>query len=220
MLMKEFLMLSVLAFGVALTPAESIAAWPGSVYRKLLGPYPARGTVEEAQDLEVLLKHQENRTEEECRLASLESKASLTNFFGKHHGLLSQKELKRLKFTLLIPLARTGINISLAKRTFKRPRPYLTWSELNPCIAREKSTAYPSGHATLARVYARLLSKIYPERAEAFMNRANEAAKFRVIGGVHHPSDIEAGKKLGDRVASRILKSKEFAKMMEELHAP
>lgn len=218
-IMKQFLALGLLSLSIALAPSESMAAWPGSVYRKLLGPYPAHGSVEEAQDLETLLQYQENRSEEECRLASLESKASLATFFGNHHNLLTQKELKGLKITLFIPLVRAGINIGLAKRTFKRPRPYLHWQELTPCIAREKSTAYPSGHATLSRVYARLLSKIYPERAEAFMKRAEEAARFRVLGGVHHPSDIAAGKKLGDRVASRIIGSKEFVGMLKDLKA-
>ena len=96
---------------LSLTFALSATAANPFNYKKLLGPYPAHGSVAEARDLEILLKFQENRTEEECRLAGLESKASLENFFGKHHGLLSSKELKRLKVTLLIPLVRSGINI-------------------------------------------------------------------------------------------------------------
>jgi acid phosphatase (class A) len=59
----------------------------------------------------------------------------------------------------------------------------------------------------MSRILARVLSRIYPDRAAAFMQRADEIAKNRVLGGVHHPSDIEAGKKLGDLVANKMLKS-------------
>jgi acid phosphatase (class A) len=209
----------LLFFGLNLSNgfSQEISAAPLNA-NKLLGPYPARGSFAEALDLNTLLYYQETRTPEQCRLAGLESSASLSNFFGKHHGLLTKKELRWLKIKLLSPLVRTAVRIGLTKRSFKRPRPYLTWPEIKPCIAKESSTAYPSGHATLARVYARLLSKIYPERAERFMARANEAAELRVIGGVHHPSDIEAGKKFGDSVALKILGKKDFKALVSQSH--
>ena len=92
-----------------------------------------------------------------------------------------------------------------AKNYYKRPRPFDYADEtVDPCIEKATGYAYPSGHATSARLYARLLGKMYPERAEAFLKRGDEAALFRVLGGVHHPTDIEAGKKLGDALALKV----------------
>lgn len=100
--------------------------------------------------------------------------------------------------------AEAGANIYLAKRIYKRPRPYLTRTELTPCIDKESSYAYPSGHTALARLFARLLSRIYPERTAAFLERADEIAENRVLGGVHHPTDLISGKKLGDAMSVEV----------------
>jgi hypothetical protein len=53
-------------------------------------------------------------------------------------------------------------------------------------------------------MFARLLSRIYPERAKAFMERGDEIANNRILGGVHHPTDIISGKKLGDALANEV----------------
>lgn len=185
-------------------------------FRKLLGPYPAKGSVEEAEDLETLLKYQENRTAEDCRLAALEEEANLKNFFVRP-GLLTKIEATILSVRLIAPLAQTGVKVTLAKMYFNRIRPYENWPEITPCIKKAKSKAYPSGHTTLARVYARILADLYPKKAKAFLQRADEVALNRVIGGVHHPSDIVAGKKLGDAIANELLDSKQYVELKADL---
>lgn len=175
--------------------------------KKLLGPYPAKGSIEEAQDFETLLKYQEARTDEECAMASHNEKGTLKNLFVIPNGPLTKKEALRLSPVVLKLYAEAGINIYIAKNVYKRPRPYITNAEIQPCISLENSYAYPSGHTTMARVFGRILAHIFPERAEVFMKRADEVAASRVLGGVHHPTDIEAGKKLGDIIAKKILKT-------------
>lgn len=178
--------------------------------KKALGPYPAQGSVEEAEDFETLLKYQENRTEEECALAGKDSKPNLKNLFGGENGLLSKRELRRVTPFVLKYFASSGISIYIAKKTYKRPRPFVANPLIKPCIALATSGAYPSGHTAVAVVLARVLSRIYPERAEAFMKRADEVALYRILGGVHHPSDIVSGKKLGEILSNNITGSKAF----------
>jgi acid phosphatase (class A) len=185
--------------------------------KRLLGAYPAKGSVEEAQDFEILLKFQESRTEEECALAAREKKATLKSLFAGENGPLTKKEALLLTPLMLKFYAESGINIYIAKKTFKRARPYLANSAIRPCVGLEKSYAYPSGHTTLARVFARILSRVYPSRSEAFMKRSDEVARNRILGGVHHPSDIEAGNKLGDVLANSVVNSKEFTTELEKL---
>lgn len=171
---------------------------------ELLGPYPSRGSLEEQQDLDQLLYIQNKRTKEQCAEAALQKDSSLGIFFGGK-GLLTDQEVKFYNKKLRSLTIKTGIQIYFIKKKFNRTRPYITSSQIKPCIELESSPAYPSGHTTLARVYARILSAALPEREEKFMKRADEIAFNRVLGGVHHPSDIVAGKKLGDIIADDYL---------------
>jgi acid phosphatase (class A) len=181
--------------------------------KELLGPFPTPGSVEEAADVETLMKFQENRTEEDCKLAGAEESATLEKMFT---GILTKKEIKKQNFKLLKHYGEAGANMYIAKKIYGRPRPYLSHSQIKPCIALENTASYPSGHTTAARVLGRLLAKIYPERAEAIMIRAERVALNRVIGGVHYPSDIAAGKVLGDHILQKILENKEVLELIQK----
>ena len=178
--------------------------------RMLLGDYPALGTADGLSDLDTLLYYQETRTQEQCDYAASQDSVSLKSLFHKNNGPLSKKEAFWLQIRLAPLYAEAGYNILKAKKLYDRPRPYDSHPQLNPCIPKESSKAYPSGHTTLGRALGRVLSEIYPERAALFMKRADEISKNRVIGGVHYPSDVAAGKILGDEIADVVIKSKFF----------
>lgn len=178
--------------------ALSIKIFTPKTIKNLIGPYPVQGSEAHIADFDTLRNYQNTRTEQECKEASLEESANLHTLFVHNNGPLTNSEAKRLTPRFLKIYAEVGANIYIAKKIYKRPRPYNFNREIVPCIDLEKSYAYPSGHTTMARVLAQLLGRIYPERKEAFMKRADQSATFRVLGGVHHPTDIVAGKKLGD----------------------
>lgn len=167
---------------------------------KIVGDYPAPGSVEEALDYEVLFDYQETRTEAECEEAAAEKTPTLSAMYAGEHGPITKKEARRIAPRFWRAYAVVGLNISIAKKSFKRPRPFNANAAIKPCIPLTKSESYPSGHAMIARVFALKLVEIFPEREAEIMQRADEIALNRVIGGVHHPSDIVAGKKLADAV--------------------
>lgn len=168
--------------------------------RQIVGDYPAHGSAEEAYDYEVLLNYQETRTQAECDEAAAEKTPTLTSMFAGEHGPITKKEARRIAPRFWRAYIVVGLNISIAKKTFKRPRPFNANPDIVPCIPLATSEAYPSGHTTIARVFALKLAEIFPERANEIMQRGDEVAMNRIIGGVHHPSDIVAGKKLGDAI--------------------
>jgi acid phosphatase (class A) len=172
-----------------------------SAIARTIGSYPSYGSVGEASDDKILLDFQATRTPEECTSAGVQDNGSLRTFFGGPTGPLTDAEVKSLESRFLKAHAVLALNVEIAKRIYKRQRPYNRNKAIIPCIPLESSYSYPSGHTTMSRLYARILSKIYPKRAEAFMKAADLAARNRVLGGVHHPTDIEAGKKLGDKLA-------------------
>ncbi len=174
--------------------------------KELLGPYPAIGSVEDAHDFKQLLDFQRTRTQEQCQQAAIEEMISLPILFAGANGPLNKFETWQFTPLFLMMQLKTMIYSRTAKTIFKRPRPYVTNPKIEPCIKREKSYAYPSGHTIVARYSARVFAAIFPNRAKAFMQRADEFAKNRVLGGVHHPTDIIAGKKLGDALADQFIK--------------
>ncbi len=201
--MKTILLALVLISSSTFASAEkSIRILTPGAIRNLIGNYPAIGTEASNRDFDILLHMQNTRTPEECASAKLEENASLASMFAGPTGPLTKKEMKIVSVQLLQNYAEIGANIYLAKKMYKRPRPYLVDTNLSPCIDREGSYAYPSGHSATAHYMAAQLIRIYPARKAALLKRADEVAWNRVLGGVHHPSDIEAGKKLGLELAS------------------
>lgn len=182
-----------------------------SEIEKVIGAYPKNGSVEEAEDFRILMHYQTVRTAKDCEFAAKDEEISVGHIFG---GILSKYEVDKMTAFMFKAYANTGVNIYIAKKTFKRPRPYVANPAIKPCISLEDSYAYPSGHTMMARMYARILSEVYPERAEKFLARAAQFSENRVIGGVHHPSDIKSGNKLADYLATKMIQSEDFVHLM------
>lgn len=184
---------------------------------KLIGQYPKLGTPASDEDFKTLLQYQQNRTAADCAAAAKDENTSIANLFGGENNILNEDEVNKMQRFLLKAYAGAGVNAYIAKSVFKRPRPYEANNKIKPCISLEESYAYPSGHTLISRLYARILSRVYPDRAELFMNRANEYAKNRVLGGVHHPTDVKASFILGDYLASKMIEDENFTSALNAL---
>lgn len=77
------------------------------------------------------------------------------------------------------------------------------WSSL---IKTPPFPSYPSGHATLSGAAASTLTAFFPHDAVRLREQADEAARSRVLGGIHWPIDGRAGLEQGRRVAARLLR--------------
>jgi len=216
-LLSTLCLFGLLNLNISADEKLSFSILTPSAIKTLLGDFPKAGSMEEKKDYETILKYQDTRSSDECALADAENSATLKSIFGGANGPLTDAEASKLEAGLLKYYAEAGANIWLAKRTYKRPRPYDANPEIKPCIELETSYAYPSGHTTFARVFAHLLSAIYPERTKAFFEKADLSAEYRVLGGVHHPSDIVSGKKLADALFELMKKEKDFRKDIQSL---
>ncbi len=182
---------------------------------RLIGPAPKAGSTVDEQDFKVILHLQNIRTAADCSLAKRDESLTIETMFGGDVGILNDDETARMTSFLLKAYANAGINAYMSKKLFKRPRPYDANSAVKPCIDLEQSYAYPSGHSLTVRLFARIIAKIYPERSEALMKRATQYALNRVIGGVHHPSDVAAGFVLADHLANEMIEREDFFKAIE-----
>ena len=104
------------------------------------------------------------------------------------------------------------------KARYHRPRPFIAYpDQAKPCIKKSSGYSYPSGHSSYSRAFANVLSDIIPERKAEFSAKADEIAQDRVIGGVHFPTDIAAGKVFGDLYHAELLKSEKYLNDVEKM---
>jgi membrane-associated phospholipid phosphatase len=77
-----------------------------------------------------------------------------------------------------------------------------TWA---PLLTTPPHPSYPSGHAALSGAASAVLAAAFPGEAEALRQRAAEAARSRVEGGIHWPMDGAAGLEQGAQVGRAVL---------------
>lgn len=101
-----------------------------------------------------------------------------------------------------------------------RPRPVFVDPDRPACErltpAARASGAFPSGAAAVAVAWAEAFALLAPERAEAVRRLGHEIGVSRLVCGMHHPSDIEAGAALGRAVFEAARLQPEFGIDLEE----
>jgi acid phosphatase (class A) len=102
------------------------------------------------------------------------------------------------------------------KDRWQRLRPPASNQNLKPVGKFVNEGSYPSGHAAFGWLTGIVLADMIPEKRDAIMMRAREISLNRVIGGVHFPSDIEAGRMLAVACAVEIRDNPAFLADFEE----
>jgi acid phosphatase (class A) len=158
------------------------------------------------QDFTELHRYQDQRTPEECARAGKQSDLSFENGFGPETGVLTAAEMKKAKILSKRVIAKAGAAIAYFKKHFQRPRPYLTDEALSPCIRKPSYGyhSYPSGHSTMGYAMALVLAKKFPYKKEIILKQGWQIGENRILGGVHHPSDVQAGRLLAAQVAKKM----------------
>ncbi|MBL7715205.1 MAG: phosphatase PAP2 family protein [Bdellovibrionales bacterium] len=181
----------------------------------VMADFPAAGSVEEKRDFDELYHWQKTRTSAECAEAKAQGTPHFQQLFS---ALFTAKEVSRVEY-LVGRAMKLGDNLAGDfKDHFQRPRPYQANSGIRPCINMPKGArAYPSGHATIGSVGSCILKEIFPTRAAEIETAGRRVGDLRVIGGVHHPSDIQAGWQLGQDICKTILADPDFQKELKAL---
>lgn len=207
----------ILPAGVFDVPAEKIYyLLPSQVDMSQVPPAPAAGSAVDNEDMAAVRRWQVERTEAQCAAANAQANATYDEFFGavSPFGNPAPAEVEKIFSKVRTD---TGSIDYVVKNKYKRPRPFLRDSSLNPCLGRESGYAYPSGHATTSQVFGLMLADLVPANAGKYKAYADQGGLNRVIGGVHHPSDTEAGRTLGDTIYKALKQNKAFNTDMEIL---
>jgi acid phosphatase (class A) len=182
-------------------------------------PPPVPGSGEQEADIAAIMAWQNKRTEADCEKARTTAAAGYEFFWGKASPFPEPlpDEVKDFFERLSLDLDEA---VTVMKKRWERPRPFVAYpGQAEPCIKKSSGFSYPSGHSSFSRVFANVLSDIVPERRAEFFAKADEIAQDRVIGGVHYPTDIAAGKVFGDLYHAELLKSEAYRRDVEKMKA-
>ena len=178
--------------------------------KKILPPPPAPGSLAAQADLETVLHVQAARTPEQVAWAK----------FVEHDDLFKNARVLGDWFTAEnLPFLAAFFHqvdddgdliFSDVKTLYFRPRPPFADSRVHPCVELKTTGSYPSGHSSQAWMWAGLLAEIFPEKRTEILDRARDVAWGRVIGGVHYPSDLVAGKVVGEAYLALARKNAAF----------
>ncbi len=169
---------------------------------RFVPPPPAKASAAQAADMAAVLSLQRTRTSAQMAQAEKDAIGTLEHFVVVLGPRFNANTLPKVNAFLLKALNEINALSNVAKAKWERPRPFIANPAIRPSEAMRRSTlgtdgptfSYPSGHAAFGAGAAILLGDMVPEKREALLARGWALGQSRIIGGVHYPSDIEAGR--------------------------
>jgi acid phosphatase (class A) len=173
-------------------------------------PPPAVDSAEDKADYAAILSVQGSRTPAmiaECKRNQSFGYKLFEDVYGK-----DLTEAKAPKFYQLMKEVTdiTKVVNDAAKGKYKRLRPYQQHPDTVHALFAVNGFSYPSGHSMGSYSLAVVLGAVFPDKQQAFLDRAAQIAQSRVDAGVHNPSDIKEGETLGKATGAAILASAAF----------
>ncbi len=218
------MLILALAATTAAVAGELAYIPPGAVtLERYLPPPPSPGSAEGVRDLQGVLELQRTRTPADVAEAQADQEVSVFRFAD-----VMGPEFTARRLPLTAVLARracreSGALTAAAKRHWDRPRPFVASEAVAPVLRRPANASYPSGHSACGYLWAILLGEMLPEQRSIMLQRGMRYGMNRVVGGVHYPSDVEAGRIAAVAVATALFASEafrnDFHAARAELHA-
>ena len=181
---------------------------------KAVGLPPKPHTTAAELDLAILLWLQKHRTPDQIAKSWLLLDRNIVQF-DRALGIDMTKSTPNVvrgitSFLTLVDGAKDSI-----KNRVQRPRPFVSHPEIHVCLPPESGWSFPSGHSAFFRSAAVLLADLVPERRERLLAVGLLGGTSRTVCGLHYPSDVEAGQRLGEAAALHILTSPQWQRFKQ-----
>ena len=200
-------------------PLDPGAAGPGlqlemASLNKAVGLPPKPHSTAAELDLAILLWLQKHRTADQIAKSWLLLDRNIVQF-DRALGIDMTKSTPNVvrgitSFLTLVDGAKDSI-----KNRVQRPRPFVSHPEIQVCLPPESGWSFPSGHSAFFRSAAVLLADLVPERRERLLAVGLLGGTSRTVCGLHYPSDVEAGQRLGEAAALQILTSPQWQRFKQ-----
>jgi len=183
-----------------------------------LAPPPEASAAEQAADLASVVAVYHGRTTNDQALAEAETTLSVFAFARAIGPFFRAENLPRTDAFFKEVLDETKAVVDVAKVHWKRPRPYVVEPSLLHDGA-EKTYSYPSGHSTRGTVFALVLAELFPGKRAEILAVGREIGWHRVQMAHHYPTDVHAGRVLGQAIFRQLKQSPTFVRDLAEVKA-
>ena len=208
--------LTALLIAACVAAADPVFIKPADIdWQTILTGPPAPGSDTEKAEIATLLQWQNKRTASDIARCKSEEKADPFIFSDVLGDKFIEKNLPETQALLKQVQGDIKNFTDLAKGKWERKRPPYVDDRIKPCVKLEENGSYPSAHAVRGIVWSRILAEIFPDKKDALLKRGLLMGEDRVIAGIHFPSDVEAGQKLGNAIADKLLADPKFKPSME-----
>lgn len=169
----------------------------------MLPPPPPAGSPMDQSELAATAAIQRNASPERIKLAVADAEETVYAMFTRTLGerFAPASLPKTTLFFTRVTESEDDV-VDPAKKTFARTRPFLASNDIKALVPASKSGSYPSGHTTRVTMTGIVLAAMLPEKSKEIWARADEYAESRIVGGMHYPLDIEAGRRAGTAMAA------------------
>jgi hypothetical protein len=184
------------------------------------GPPPSTGSDEMKKQTDEVLSYTTNATRDNYKLVHFWADGTGTYAPPGHWDAIASEDFVKQNYSE-VRWARNMALLNMAemdaaivcwntKYYYFNPRP----TQMNPAIKTltgiPNFPSYISGHSTFSAAAATILGHIIPDRANDYMQMANDAARSRLVAGIHYnQSDckvgIDVGKNVGNYAVQRAL---------------
>jgi len=171
---------------------------------------PVPDAAETRRELDALLVQQKSRTPEQAAACRADQEISVFRFIDVLGEGFTADALPKTAVLFARVLTSEKGPLERAKAAFARPRPPAQDPAIRPCVDLPPNAAYPSGHATAGNLMATVLAAMVPEKAAELHRRGRAFGDHRVQGGVHFPSDVDAGRLCAAAIAAELFQDTEF----------
>ena len=182
----------------------------GDQFRPAAPPQP--GSPEFAVALDVVRQAALNRTAADIAIAQfwakpggyLEAQAYndqiATDLVTRHH----LNERRAAHAVAMVNMAAMDAFIAChdAKYTYWLLRPVMADHTISMAIPLPNHPSYPSNHACVTGASMAVLARLFPNEERYVTGLADEAARSRIVAGIHYPFDATVGLALGRSVAA------------------
>jgi acid phosphatase (class A) len=173
---------------------------------------PPPGAEAARREIEWMLDIQGKRTPEQAARSVSDLEQSVFRFADVMGPQFTEQGLPvAAKFFKRLYQTESAFN-KQGKDLWQRPRPPVVDKRLEPVAKYSNSGSYPSGHSAFGFLTGIVLADMVPEKRVQIFERAREFGDNRVLGGVHYPSDIEAGRQLAVMIAVLVQQNAEYRK--------
>lgn len=205
-----FTVVALPAFSVLADEAKPFTTAQQVDLTKILPPPPANDSAQTKRELQEVVDMQGKRTQEMAAKAKADNEENVWVFSDVMGPQFNAKALPLTSAFFDRIVATEAAVVDPAKDFWKRPRPHMLDSRIEPIVKRSTSGSWPSGHTTVGTLMGITLANMVPEKRAEIMSRAWQYGDHRIVAGIHYPSDIEAGRIAGSVISLQLAQQQDF----------